>query len=120
MMGCTLDVIMFVLAGAAFCREQAAAMDLLEIPIGKFIVSLGVFRLFVIDSQIPLPYSAKPWRRMNSFSSCADGWCSLHASRSSNTNLPSSMSSLACSCARRLSVTAMDILLFQSLRASCL
>jgi hypothetical protein len=59
MMGCTLDVIMFVLAGAAFCREQAAAMDLLEIPIGKFIVSLGVFRLFVIDSQIPLAVFGK-------------------------------------------------------------
>jgi hypothetical protein len=42
---------------------------------------------------------------MNSFSSCADGWCSLYASRSSNTNVPSSMSSLACSYDRRLSVT---------------
>src|SRR3982074_523012 len=59
MMGCTLDVIMFVLAGAAFCREQAAAMYLLESPTGKFIVSLGVFRLFVIDSQIPLAVFGK-------------------------------------------------------------
>ena len=39
-----------------------------------------------------------------------------YTSRSSNTNLPSLMSSLACSYARRLSVTAMDILLFESLR----
>jgi hypothetical protein len=42
-----------VLAGAAFCRKQAAAMDLLEIPIGEFIMCLGVLRLFVVDSQIP-------------------------------------------------------------------
>ena len=54
------------------------------------------------------PYSAKLWRRMNSFSSSADGRCSLHASRSSNINRPSVISSLACSYARRLSVAAME------------
>src|ERR1700675_461251 len=53
MMGRILDVIVFVLAGAAFCRKQAAAVDLLEIPIGEFIMCLGVLRLFVVDSQIP-------------------------------------------------------------------
>ena len=59
MMGRALDVKMLVLAGAAFCREQAAAMDLLEIPIGEFIVSLGVLGLFVVDSQIPLAVFGK-------------------------------------------------------------
>ena len=54
MMGRILDVIVFVLAGAAFCRKQAAAMDLLEIPIGEFVVSLGVLGFLVVDSQIPL------------------------------------------------------------------
>ena len=53
MMGRILDVIVFVLAGAAFCREQTAAVNLLEIPKGEFIVSLGVLRLFVVDAQIP-------------------------------------------------------------------
>src|ERR1700730_5454887 len=47
------DVVVLVLAGAAFCREHATAMDLAEIPIGKFVVSLGLFGFFVIDSQIP-------------------------------------------------------------------
>jgi len=36
MMGRILDVIVFVLAGAAFCREQTAAVNLLEIPKGEF------------------------------------------------------------------------------------
>jgi len=47
------DVIVLVLAGAAFCREHATAVDLAEIPIGKFVVSLGLLGFFVIDSQIP-------------------------------------------------------------------
>src|ERR1700723_3303330 len=47
------DVIVLVLAGAAFCREHAKAVGLAEIPIGKFVVSLGLFGFFVIDSQIP-------------------------------------------------------------------
>jgi hypothetical protein len=47
------DVIVLVLAGAVFCREHATAMDLAEIPIGKFVVSLGLLGFFVIDSQIP-------------------------------------------------------------------
>ena len=48
-----LDVIVLVLAGAAFCREHATAVDLAEIPIGKFVMSLGLLGLFVVDSQIP-------------------------------------------------------------------
>jgi hypothetical protein len=55
-----LDVIMLVLARAAFCGEYAAAVDFLEIPIGKFVVSLGLLRLFVVDSQIPLAVFGKP------------------------------------------------------------
>src|SRR3984893_10162864 len=47
------DVVLLVLAGAAFCREHDTAMDLAEIPIGKFVVSLGLLGFFVIDSQIP-------------------------------------------------------------------
>src|SRR6202162_3810148 len=47
------DVIVLVLAGAAVCREHATAVDLAEIPIGKFVVSLGLLGFFVIDSQIP-------------------------------------------------------------------
>jgi hypothetical protein len=47
------DVVVLVLAGAAFCREHATAVDLAEIPIGKFVVSLGLLGFFVIDSQIP-------------------------------------------------------------------
>src|ERR1700726_53757 len=47
------DVIVLVLAGAAFCREHATAMDLAEIPIRKFVVSLGLLGFSVIDSQIP-------------------------------------------------------------------
>ena len=52
-MGRALDIIMLVLAGAAFGREQAAAMHLLEIPIGEFIMCLGLLGLVVVDSQIP-------------------------------------------------------------------
>ena len=46
------DVVVPVLAGAAFCREHAT-VDLAEIPIGKFVVSLGLLGFIVIDSQIP-------------------------------------------------------------------
>ena len=60
MMGRILDVIVFVLAGAAFCRKQTAAVNLLEIAIGKFVVSLGVLRLFVVDSQIPFAVFGEP------------------------------------------------------------
>jgi hypothetical protein len=102
-----IDVVMLALAGTAFRSEYAATVDILEIPIGK---------LIVLTPKYHMPYSAKPWRRMYSLSSMADGWCSLHASRSSNTNRASSINSLARSHARWLSVTVMNGLLFQSLR----
>jgi hypothetical protein len=54
-----LDIIVLVLAGAAFCGEQATAVDVFEIPIGKFVMSLGVRRFFVIDSQIPFAVFGK-------------------------------------------------------------
>src|SRR5882757_5270419 len=56
---CVLDVTVLVLAGAAFRGEQATAVDTFEIPIGKFVVSLGVLRFLVVDSQIPLAVFGK-------------------------------------------------------------
>src|SRR4029453_9016740 len=52
-------------------------------------------------------YSSNPCASMYSFSCCAEGWCSLHASRSSATYLPSLIRLLACSNARLFSFTAM-------------
>src|SRR6202048_4106055 len=54
-----LDVIVLVLARAAFRSEHATAVDIFEIPIGKFVVSLGLVRLFVVDTQIPLAVFGK-------------------------------------------------------------
>src|SRR3981189_3941721 len=54
-----LNVIVLVLARAAFRSEHATAVDIFEIPIGKFVVSLGLVRLFVVDSQIPLAVFGK-------------------------------------------------------------
>src|ERR1700731_3715795 len=52
-------------------------------------------------------YSLNPCAARNSFSVCADGRCSLHASLSSNTKRPATMSSLAKSNAVRFNFTAM-------------
>src|ERR1700738_1856625 len=98
----------FVLARAIF-REHAAPMDILEIPIEKFVVSLGVIRSFVVDSQLPFAVLGETVEAKNSVSLLADGRCSLHASRSSNTTLPFSMSSLARPNALRLSVTGIAV-----------
>src|ERR1700682_1643626 len=54
-----LDVIVLVLARAAFRSEHATAVDIFEVPIGKFVVSLGLVRLFVVDTQIPLAVFGK-------------------------------------------------------------
>src|SRR4051812_41517327 len=54
-----LDVIVLVLTRAAFCGEHATAMDIVEIPIGKFVASLGAFSFFVVESQIPLAVFGK-------------------------------------------------------------
>src|SRR3984893_4121073 len=97
------DVIVLVLAGPTFGGDDAAAVDVLEIPEGELIMPFGLLAFLVIYPQYHLPYSANPFCRINSFSCCADGRCSLHASRSSNTNLPSLISLLASSTASSVS-----------------
>src|ERR1700712_1107178 len=54
-----LDVMVLVLAGPAFRGQQTTAVDTFEIPIGKFVVSLGAIRFLVVDSQIPLAVFGK-------------------------------------------------------------
>ncbi len=54
-----LDVMVLILARAAFCGEHATAVDILEVSIGKFVMSLGLLGLFVVDSQIPLAVFGK-------------------------------------------------------------
>jgi hypothetical protein len=54
-----LDAMVLVLARAAFRSEHATAVDIFEIPIGKFVASLGLFGLFVVDSKIPLAVFGK-------------------------------------------------------------
>jgi hypothetical protein len=48
------DVKVLVLACAAFRSKHSAAMDFVEIPVRKFVVSLGIFRTLIVDSKIPL------------------------------------------------------------------
>src|ERR1700730_6395878 len=54
-----LDVIVLVLARAAFCSEHAAAVDIVEISIGKLVVSFGILRPLVVDSQMPFSVLGK-------------------------------------------------------------
>src|ERR1700730_9649860 len=107
------DVIVLVLAGPTFRAEHAAAVDIFEIPKGELIMHFGLLAFFVIYPEIPSPVFGEPVLSNNSFSCCAEGWCSLHASRSSNTNLPSLISLLAYSYARLLSFTVMLFLLLR-------
>jgi hypothetical protein len=51
---CFFDFRVFGLASAALCGEDATAMDIFEISIGKFVAPLTVFRVFIIYSQEPL------------------------------------------------------------------
>jgi hypothetical protein len=111
-----LDVVMLVLAGTAFRSEYATAVDILEISIGKLMVSLGILGLLAVNSQIPFAVFGKAVE--------ADVFAFLHGGRLVlapcislvDTNRPSSISSLARSYARWLSVTVMNVLLFRSLR----
>ena len=48
------DVIVMVLPRAAFCREYATAVNIFKVPVGEFVVSLGVLGFLVVDSQVPL------------------------------------------------------------------
>ncbi|WP_426437428.1 hypothetical protein [Bradyrhizobium genosp. P] len=59
MRGRIFDVQVLVLSGAAFGTEYAAAVDLLEIPVRKLVVSLGILRTLVIDSEIPFAVLGK-------------------------------------------------------------
>src|SRR3981081_2841579 len=68
-----LDIIMFILTRAAFCGEHATAVDFFEIPIGKFIVSLGILGFFVVESQIPFAVFGKPVQA-NEFIILLRGW----------------------------------------------
>src|SRR5258705_8108051 len=54
-----LDIVMLVLAGTAFRSQYATTVDILEISIGKLIVSLGIIGLFAINSQIPFAVFGK-------------------------------------------------------------
>jgi hypothetical protein len=47
------DVIVMVLPRAAFCREYATAVNIFKVPVGEFVVSLGVLGFLVVDSQVP-------------------------------------------------------------------
>src|ERR1700687_3951015 len=49
-----LDVMVLILARAAFCGEHATAVDIFKVPVGEFVMSLGVLGFLVVDSQIPL------------------------------------------------------------------
>jgi hypothetical protein len=53
------DVEVLVLSSAALRSEYTAAMDLFEIPVGELVMSLGLFRTFVIDSQVPFAVFGK-------------------------------------------------------------
>jgi hypothetical protein len=68
-----LDVMVLVLTRAAFRSQHAAAVDLLEIPIGKFVVSLGLLRFPFVDSQIPLAVFGKTMEA-NEFIFLLCGW----------------------------------------------
>jgi hypothetical protein len=54
-----LSIIVPALTGAALGGEHATSMDFSEVPVGKFVVSLGVFRPLVVDPQIPFAVFGK-------------------------------------------------------------
>src|SRR5205814_2930996 len=58
--GCIFDVKMFVLAGSAFCREDAAAVGILEVAIRELIMPFGILSILVIYCQIPLTVFREP------------------------------------------------------------
>ena len=74
------DVVVLVLAGPTFRGEDAAAVDIFEIPKGELIMPFGLLAFFVIYPEIPFPVFGDPFCRINSFSCCAEGRCSLHGS----------------------------------------
>src|SRR3977135_2513175 len=54
-----LNVVVLVLTRATFRSERATAVDICKIPIRKFVVPLGIFRLLVVDSKIPFAVFGK-------------------------------------------------------------
>src|SRR6267142_498306 len=48
-----LDVEVLVLPGTAFGGKHTASMDIFKVAVRKFIMSLGILRLVVVDSQVP-------------------------------------------------------------------
>jgi hypothetical protein len=51
---------MSVSAGPAFGSKQSATMDIFEIAIGKFVSCLRIFRVCVVDSEVPFCIFAEP------------------------------------------------------------
>jgi len=60
MRSCAFDVIVLVLAGPAFSRQYAAAMQIFEVTVRKLISCLGVGGFSVVDAQVPFPVFSKP------------------------------------------------------------
>jgi len=60
MCSCTFDVIVLVLAGPAFCRQYAAAMQIFEATVRKLISCFGVGGFSVVDARVPFLIFRKP------------------------------------------------------------
>src|SRR5712671_4246031 len=54
------DVIVLVLAGSTFRAEDAATVDIFEIPEGELIMPFGLLAFFVIYPEIPSPVFGEP------------------------------------------------------------
>jgi hypothetical protein len=54
------DVEMLVLAGPAFCSEDAAAVGICEIAVWELIMSFRIFPILVVNCQIPLTVFKEP------------------------------------------------------------
>ncbi|MCU1333377.1 MAG: hypothetical protein JWM08_2369 [Candidatus Angelobacter sp.] len=54
------NVVVLVLAGPAFCRQQATAMNIFEVAVRKLVSCLRVDGFGVVDAQVPLLVFTKP------------------------------------------------------------
>src|SRR3979411_769125 len=70
---CVLDVMVLVLAGAAFRGQQTTEVDTCQTPRGKFFVALGLLMFLFVDSQIPLAVFGKTVKA-NEFIFLRCGW----------------------------------------------
>src|ERR1700737_1592304 len=57
---CVFDVIVLVLAGPTFRAEDAAAVDVLEIPKGELIMPFGLLAFLVIYPEVSSPVFGEP------------------------------------------------------------